>query len=239
MEYAPRMESSIVQYETHDSVAVITMEDGKANALGPTMLDALSEAFDRAEKEAKAVILAGRPGRFSAGFDLKVMATGQEAAMAMILQGGEFFLRLYEFPKPIVMAVSGHALAGGILLAATGDTRIGIRGDFKIGLNEVTNGMPVPILAHELARDRLKASELVASVMHAKLYDPESAAEAGWLDRVVAPETLATEAMAEAIKLAALPGHSYAATKRSLRRQTIEYIRSNNDSNIAELTGKL
>ena len=232
------MESSIVQYEMHGSVAVITMDDGKANALNPTMVDALSAALDRAEKEANAVVLAGRPGRFSAGFDLKIMATGPEAAMAMILQGGELMMRLYEFPKPVVMAVSGHALAGGILLAATGDVRIGIRGDFKIGLNEVTNGMPVPILAHELARNCLKTSELVPSVVHAKIYDPESAAEAGWLEKVVNGESLATEAIAEATRLGALPNYSYAATKRSLRKQTIEYIRANMDANISELTGR-
>jgi len=232
------MESSIVQYTQHDSVAVITMDDGKANALSPTMVDALGEAFDRAEKEAKAVVLAGRPGRFSAGFDLKIMATGPEAAMQMILKGGEFFLRLYAFPKPIVMAVSGHALAGGVLLAATGDTRIGINGDFKLGLNEVSNGMPVPILAHELARDRLTAAELVPSVLQAKIYDPQSAVAAGWLDRVVDGHKLADEAMAEASRLGALPGHAYSGTKRSLRRQTITHIRSNMDTNIAELTGR-
>ncbi|MCP4447590.1 MAG: crotonase/enoyl-CoA hydratase family protein [Myxococcales bacterium] len=232
------MESSIVGYEKHDSVAVITMNDGKANALSPTMVDALSKAFDRAEKEANAVVLAGRPGRFSAGFDLKIMATGPEPALAMILKGGELMMRLYEFPKPVVMAVTGHALAGGVLLAATGDTRIGIRGDFKLGLNEVTNGMPVPILAHELARDRLKTSELIASVMHSKIYDPESAAEAGWLDQVVEAESLAAEAMAEANRLGALPNYSYSATKRSLRRQSIEYIRSSMAANIAELTGR-
>ncbi len=233
------MESSLVQYALHESVAVITMDDGKANALGPDMLTALSEAFDKAESEAKAVVLAGRPGRFSAGFDLKVMGKGQEAAIAMILQGGEFFLRLYEFPKPIVMAISGHALAGGILLGATGDVRIGIRGDFKIGLNEVTNGMPVPVLAHEFARDRLRASELVPSVMHAKLYAPEAAVEAGWLDRVVDGENLAAEAMACASELAALPSSSYSATKRSLRKQTIDYIRAHNKDNITERTGSL
>ncbi len=235
-----RMESSLVQYATHDSVAIITMDDGKANALGPDMLDALSKAFDQAESDkAKAVVLAGRPGRFSAGFDLKVMAQGQDAAIAMILQGGEFFLRLYEFPKPVVMAVSGHALAGGILLAATGDTRIGIRGEFKIGLNEVTNGMPVPVLAHEFARDRLIASELVPSVMHAKLYGPEDAVAAGWLDSVVEGEDLAAAAVTCASELGALPSYSYRATKRSLRKQTIDYIRENNESNIKELTARL
>lgn len=232
------MDSSIVGYEKHGSVAVITMDDGKANALNPTMIGALDEAFDRAEKEAGAVVLAGRPGRFSAGFDLKLMATGPDVAMSMILKGGDLMMRLYEFPKPVVMAVSGHALAGGILLAATGDVRIGIRGDFKLGLNEVTNGMPVPILAHELARNCLKTSELIPSVAHAKIYDPDAAAEAGWLERVVEPDALAEEALADATKLSALPGYSYSATKRSLRRQTIEYIRANMEANISELTGR-
>ncbi len=233
------MDSSLVQYVLKESVAVITMDDGKANALGPAMLGALSEAFDKAESEAKAVVLAGRPGRFSAGFDLKEMAKGQQAAMAMILQGGEFFLRLYEYPKPIVMAISGHALAGGILLAATGDVRIGIRGDFKIGLNEVTNGMPVPVLAHEFARDRLRASELFQAVAHAKLYGPEEAVEAGWLDQVVDGEALALEAVSRATKLGTLPARAYAASKRSLRKQTADYIRANNKDNISALTSQL
>lgn len=232
------MENSIVKYELEGSVAVITMDDGKANALAPAMIEALESALDQAEKEASAVILTGRPGRFCAGFDLKVMMSGPEAAMAMLLAGGSLYMRLYEFPKPVIMAVSGHAMAGGILLAATGDVRIGVRGDFKLGLNEVQNGMPVPVLAHELARDRLSAKELTASVMHAKIYDPEAAAVAGWLDRVADGETLASEAMAEAKKLGALPSPAYVATKRSLRKQTIDYIRSSMDTNLAALTGK-
>jgi enoyl-CoA hydratase len=233
------MESSIVQYAQEGSVAVITMDDGKANALAPTMIEAIGSAFDQAEKDAKAVVLAGRPGRFCAGFDLNVMMSGPDAAMSMIMKGGELFLRLYEFPKPIVMAVTGHALAGGVLLAATGDVRIGARGEFKLGLNEVQNSMPVPVLAHELARDRLIPGELLAAVAHAKIYDPEAAAVAGWLDRAVDGEKLAEEAMAEATRLGALPGFAYATTKKSLRRQTIEYIRSTLDANLAELTGKL
>lgn len=233
------MESSIVQYAQEGSVAVITMDDGKANALSPTMLEAISGAFDKAEKDAKAVVLAGRAGRFCAGFDLKIMMTGPDAAMSMIMQGGELFLRLYEFPKPIVMAVTGHALAGGVLLAATGDLRIGARGDFKLGLNEVQNSMPVPVLAHELARDRLTARELLPAVAHAKIYDPESAVEAGWLDEVADGEQLASTALERAKALGQLPGFAYATTKKSLRTQTIAYIRSTLDANLAALTGKL
>jgi enoyl-CoA hydratase len=203
------------------------------------MIAAIGAAFDKAEKDAKAVVLAGRPGRFCAGFDLKIMMTGPDAAMSMIMSGGELFLRLYEFPKPIVMAVTGHAMAGGILLAATGDIRIGARGEFKIGLNEVTNNMPVPVLAHELARDRLTARELLPAVAHAKIYNPEAAVEAGWLDRCVEGETLASEAMAEAKRLGDLPSFAYATSKKSLRRQTIDYVRSTLDENLAALTGKL
>ncbi len=233
------MESSIVQYVQEGSVAVITMDDSKANALSPTMIEAVGGAFDRAEKDANAVVLAGRPGRFCAGFDLKIMMTGPEAAMSMIMAGGELFLRIYEFPKPVVMAVTGHAMAGGILLAATGDVRIGARGDFKLGLNEVQNNMPVPVLAHELARDRLTARELLPAVAHAKIYNPETAVEAGWLDRAVDGEQLASEAMDTAKKLGALPSFAYATSKKSLRTQTIEYVRSTMDANLAALTGKL
>lgn len=232
------MESLIVQYALEDKVAIITMDDGKANALSPTMIAELDGALSRAETEAQAVIIAGRPGRFSAGFDLKVMMSGPDAALKMIVAGGELFMRIYQFPKPVVMAVSGHALAGGILLAATGDTRIGVRGDFKLGLNEVQNNMPVPVLAHELARDRLSPKELQAAVIQAKIYNPESAALAGWLDYVVDGESLASAAMDEAKRLGALPSQAYAMTKKSLRRQTIEYIKSCMDENIAALTGK-
>lgn len=232
------MESPIVQYALEDKVAIITMDDGKANALSPTMIAELDAALTRAEAEAKAVIIAGRPGRFSAGFDLKVMMSGPDAALRMIVSGGELMMRVYEFPMPVVMAVSGHALAGGILLAATGDTRIGVRGDFKLGLNEVQNSMPVPVLAHELARDRLSPKELQAAVIQAKIYNPESAAVAGWLDLVVDGESLAGAAMEEATRLAALPVQAYALTKKSLRRQTIEYIQSTMDDNLAALTGK-
>jgi len=225
-----------VQYEQRGSVGVITMDDGKANALAHDMIEQLGAAFDRAEKEAKAIVLAGREGKFCAGFDLRVMMSGPKAATDLVMFGGELLLRLYELGKPLVVACTGHALAGGALLAATGDTRIGATGPFKIGLNEVQVGMPVPVLAHEFARDRLAPSELVASVLQARIYDPDAAVRAGWLDRAVAPEALADEALQEAERLGKLPGTAYAMTKRSLRRQTTTYIREQMAANLAELT---
>lgn len=229
------MTQALTAYQQEDGIATITMDDGKANALSSAMLVELGEAIDKAESEAAAVVLAGRGGRFCAGFDLAQMMAGPVAAGALVTQGGELLLRLYELPMPVVVACTGHALAGGALLAATGDTRIGARGDFKIGLNEVQNGMPVPVLAHELARDRLVPGELFAAVVQAKIYDPESATRAGWLDRVVDPDQVLSEAHAEAHRLAKLSRAAYGLSKRSLRRQTVDFIRSRLEDNLAEL----
>ena len=225
----------IVSYSQDGPVATVMMDDGKANALSPKMIEELSAAVARAGEEAKAIVIAGREGRFSAGFDLKIMMQGPDAAKALVLKGGELFLTLYQLPIPVVIACTGHAVAGGILLTATGDIRIGAQGAFKLGLNEVSVGMPVPVLAHEFARARLLPTELFAAVVHAKIYDPESATRAGWLDRTAAPDKLLGDAQAEAARLAALPGSAYAMSKRSLRRETVKYIRETIDSNLAEL----
>jgi enoyl-CoA hydratase len=229
------MGQHLLTYAEADGIATVTMDDGKANALSMEMIDELGAALDRAEASANAVVLIGREGKFSAGFDLRVMMSGPEAARALVERGGELLLRLYGLPLPVVVACTGHAIAGGALLAATGDTRSGAQGEFKIGLNEVQNGLPVPILAHELARDRLHPSELVASVLQAKMYDPDGAVGAGWLDRVVAPELVVPEARAEAAKLSRLPKAAYGASKRSLRRATIEHVRATLAPNLVEL----
>src|SRR4029079_13155145 len=120
-------------YSLEDSIAVIRMDDGKANALSVTMIDALLAALDRAEGEAKAIVLAGRDERFCAGFDLRVMMSGPEQATALLTRGSELLMRLYEATLPLVIACTGHALAGGALVVLTGDLRIGAQGAFKIG----------------------------------------------------------------------------------------------------------
>jgi enoyl-CoA hydratase len=235
--YEAAMDGDILTYSEANGVATIAMDDGKANALSTSMLEQLHAALDRAEAGASAVVLAGRDGRFCAGFDLRAMMAGPDSARALVGAGGELLLRLYALPLPVVVACTGHALAGGALLVATGDTRIGAAGSFQIGLNEVQNGMPVPILAHELARDRLAPSEFVAAVVQARLYDPEGAVRAGWLDRVAPANDVVPQAQAEAARLSKLPRAAYGASKRSIRRRTIEYIRDTMQANLAELTG--
>src|SRR5262249_30857036 len=157
--YNPGM---IVNYRAEGSTAVLTMDDGKANALSEQMLAELNQALTRAESEATAVVVAGRPNRFCAGFDLKIMMSGPAAAKAVVRSGAGLLMRVYGCPLPIVAACTGHALAGGALVLLTADHRVGAAGAFRIGLNEVSIGIPVPTLAMELARDRLATHELCA-----------------------------------------------------------------------------
>jgi enoyl-CoA hydratase len=216
---------SHVTFELRDKVALVQMDDGKANAMSYALMDALDAALDRAEREASAVVLTGRRGRFSAGFDLAEMMTGVDRARALVARGADLLMRLYALPMPLVMACTGHALAGGALMMLTGDVRVATRGAFRIGLNEVQIGMPVPVLAMELARDRLKTEHLTAATLFANVVDPEGALVAGWVDELAAEEGLLDAALGHARKLAMLPREPYARTKLALRERTIRYVR--------------
>jgi enoyl-CoA hydratase len=228
--------SELLSYEERDGVAVVTMDDGKANALSHDMLKALQGALDRAEQEAQALLLVGREGRFCAGFDLKTMMSGIEAATGLVSAGAEMYMRMYAYPLPVVAACTGHALAGGALLLLASDTRIAAEGAFKIGLNEVAISMPLPILAQELARDRLSKRHLTAATVQAKIYAPSEAVDAGYVDAVVAPESLIEQAHAEAKRLGALPRNAYGHTKAKLREATIAHIRNTLAGDMADLT---
>ncbi|MBV8759498.1 MAG: crotonase/enoyl-CoA hydratase family protein [Deltaproteobacteria bacterium] len=222
-------------YTLEDGVAIIRMDDGKANALSVEMIDGLLAALTRAEGEAKAIVLTGREERFCAGFDLRVMMSGPANATALLKRGSELLMRLYETPLPLVIACTGHALAGGALVVLTGDVRIGAAGAFKIGLNEVQIGLPVPDLAMELARDRLVKTELHRATLLATIYTPDTALRAGYLDEVVPAGELQARAKAEATRLGALPNAAYKATKQRLRGATIEHIRVTLERDMASI----
>jgi enoyl-CoA hydratase len=212
-------------YTLDGTTAVVTMDDGKANALSNEMIDGLLAALTRAEGEAKAMVLAGRPERFCAGFDLKIMMSGPANATALLTRGSELLLRLYAAKVPLVIACTGHALAGGALVLLTGDLRIAAQGAFKIGLNEVSIGLPVPVLAMEFARDRIVKPELDRATLMATIYNPDEAQLSGYCDAVVAPGEVIATAKAEAARLGGLASQAFRATKLRLRGQTIKYIR--------------
>lgn len=216
-----------VSLTIENDVALIRMDDGKANAINFDMLAALNDALDKAEAGAKAIVLAGRDGRFSGGFDLKAFATiGADGVAKMLDQGGELLLRLYGGPLPVVAACTGHAIAMGTFILLACDTRVGTDGDFKIGANETINGMNLPIFALELARARLSPAHMTRAMVQAFIYDPKGAVEAGFLDITVAPDAVEAQALAIAGQLAMLPTGAYAWNKNAMRKATLDRIRA-------------
>lgn len=225
-----------LQVSIEDEVAVLRLDDGKANAMSHDVIDQFHTGLDRALADARAVAIIGRPGRFSAGFDLRVMQAGDKPMQDLVLAGADLFLRVYAHPQPVVAACTGHALAGGALLLLSADTRIGVMGDFKIGLNEVAIGMPLPAFAVELARDRLSPNELTAATVQSRIYDPAGAVQSGYLDRLAESDDPTEEAVAEARGLGELRSGAVAATKTRLRTATIRRIRASLPDDITELT---
>lgn len=226
----------MLSYEIRDGVALLGMDDGKANALSHEMIDAILTALDRAEAEAKAVLLVGRPGKFCAGFDLGTMLSGVDAARDLVRRGAEMYLKIYELSLPMVMACTGHAVAGGAVMLMAGDTRIGVEGPFRIGLNEITIGMPLPVFVQELAKDRFDPRHRVRATLHGTLYSPADAIEVGYLDEVVAPDSLLDHAFGRTAALTELPTEPYATTKRRMRAALVDHVRATLDEDMARLT---
>ena len=196
-------DTTAVTTRSEGDVVVISVDDGKANALSFDLLDQLDAAIDLASTSGKALAVIGRPGKFSAGFDLRVM-TGEVAEVRRLLgRGAEVGIKILTLPIPAVFGVTGHALAMGAIMTTCADYRVGAQGEFKIGLNEVAIGMPVPAFAVELCRDRLSKRWFTRCVQHAHLCTPDEAADAGILDEVVEPDSVESRAVEMATHLAA------------------------------------
>jgi enoyl-CoA hydratase len=205
-----------VTYSLDGDVAIIDLDDGKANAIGFRVLDGLEPAIEQAVTEAKALVVAGRPGRFSAGFDLSVV--GGERTMELMGRGGKVALRLWSLPIPVVYAVTGHALAMGAVLLCCADYRVGAAGDYKLGLNEVRINLAVPPFAADVARARLNPTHFTRATLLAEVFDPRGAVEAGYLDEVVALEQVRSRAIEVATTFAAeLKPGAFRATREIVR----------------------
>lgn len=213
--------------QIQDEIAIITMDDGKANAINPTMLSALHSCLDEAEQSAKAVIITGRENRFSGGFDLKLMMSlpGEEVK-ALVDSGGKLAHRLYSFPMPVIAACTGHGVAMGCFILLSCDVRIGAAGDFKIGANETQINMVLPIFASELVKARLSEAYKTRSMVFGELFDPETARKAGYLDQVTPANTLMPTALALANNLKALTGSSLTGNKLLLREATLARMKA-------------
>jgi enoyl-CoA hydratase/carnithine racemase len=217
---------ALVTYSFDDAIATITMDDGKVNALSLAMLTELNAAFDHAEADGAVVVLTGREGRFSAGFDLGVLRTGGDDALAMLRAGFELSARLLAFPTPVVIACPGHAIAMGVFLLLSGDSRVGADGPYKITANEVAIGITMPFAAVEICRQRLTPAAFNRAVILSEVFSPGDAVAAGLLDRAVPSTELADVARSTAVDLSKLDMRAHAATKLRARASALDAIRA-------------
>ena len=202
------------------AVELVTIDDGKANALSKDLIAELRASVDAAaaDPDVAAVVLAGREGKFSAGFDLNVMRSGDFAAMVdLVADGGDLVSHVYQADVPVVAACTGHALAAGALLLLGCDVRVGALGDYKIGVNEVAIGMVLPDWAMTICRERLSKRHLQRAVATARVTDAQLAVDVGFLDIAVPLDDVVETAIAEAASFAVLDRGAYRGTMTQFR----------------------
>jgi enoyl-CoA hydratase len=209
----------------NDGVHTITLDDGKANALSPINQAAINAALDDAESDGAAIVLAGRPGLLSGGFDLKVLQAGGVDAVNMLRGGFQLSHRLLSFPRPVVIACTGHAVAMGCFLLLSCDTSVAAAGAFRLVANEVAIGMTMPNPALALLRNRLTPAAYQRSAILAEPFSPDAALAAGFVDHVVEPDLVLSTAQSVAAALATgLNADAHLATKLRTRKDLLEAL---------------
>jgi len=216
--------NEFVTYQSEDNFVVITIKNGKANAISHEVIHGLNRSLDKAHQENKVVIITGQNGIFSAGFDLKVMTKSSESAKELVIKGSKLSLRMLSFPQPIIVLCSGHAIAKGAFLLLSSDYRIGIAGDFKIGLNEVMIGMTMHHAGIAIAKARLSEVYLNRSVNNAEIYNPKEAIKAGFLDMIVPEKELLSTAIKVAEMFSKLNKKAHFETKLKVRKKHLKEL---------------
>ena len=214
----------LVGYQLTDTIATITMDDGKVNVLSLRMITEINQALDRALHDAAVVVLAGRPRVFSAGFDLPVIRAGGPAATSMLHAGFELAERVLAYPRPVVIACTGHAVAMGAFLLLSGDYRVGAAGQYKITANEVAIGLTMPRAAVEICRQRLTPGHFNRATILAESFGPDSAVAAGFLDRACEPADFWDTVHRITAELATLDLDAHKATKLRARKAALAAV---------------
>lgn len=226
---------TVVSYELDGGIATVTLDDGKVNVLSRSTLAAINAAFDRAEADGAVVVLTGRDGLFSAGFDLAVLNAGGTDAVDMLREGFELAARILAFPTPVVIACTGHAIAMGVFLLLSGDYRVGAAGPYRITANEVAIGLTMPRAAVEICRQRLTPAHFNRAVVLAELFTPADAVDAGFLDRVVPASDLRDVARTTAELFTTLDMPAHGASKLRARQPALQAIRAAIEADDSEL----
>ena len=219
------MTDQIATLTSDGDVSIITLNDGKANVFSPEMSKAVSSLLDQVPEDKGSLVITGRPGIFSAGFDLKIISSGDSDAVALMVKAGFTLLaRIYNFPRPVIAACSGHGVALGAFLLCCADYRIGAKGQFIVQANETRNNMSIPTPILEISKSRIAKTHWYRAILNAEAYPVENAIEPGYLDEVTDAENLMKRAMEVANDLATLGHPHYKITKDLDQKETLKRI---------------
>lgn len=229
-----------IGYEVRDGIAVVTMDDGKVNAMSMPFFEALNAALDHAEQEKPgAMVVTGRTGVFSAGLNLKVLPTlPPDEFRKTMLAFGRTLLRVFGFPVPTVAAIPGHAIAGGAMLAFGCDLRVMAEGPFRLHLNETAIGLALPSWAIALAHSAVPRRWHTEAILHARPYGAAEAHARGIVDVAAPPDRVLAEALSLAAPLKALDQKAYAVSKNRHRALEVEFVTALLEREAAELPSK-
>lgn len=214
-----------VTVEERGELAVVRLDRPPANALNPELLEELEAVrMQLAADPPGAVVVAGRERFFSAGVDLKLVPTwtsDEQRAMVNGING--LVTGWYCFPRPVVAAVTGHAIAGGMVIALCADYRVGAT-EGKLGLTELRAGVPYPVGAISLVKAELSPSAARSLALRAHLVEPEEGLRLGLVDELAGPGEVIERACDVAAEMAAFGGESYSRTKTELRGDMLRRI---------------
>jgi enoyl-CoA hydratase len=220
------MSSEQVRLEQRGNVAIVRMDRPPANAIEMGFASEFSSAFDAAlEADPGAIVLTGTGRFFSGGLDLRSVPSYTPAEQQEFLRSiNRMIGRLYSCPVPLVGAVNGHAIAGGLVLVLATDYRVGTDRDAQLGLTEARVGIPFPAVAMAIVTAELSAPDLRYVTLHASRFGPAEARSRGVLDELRPPDEVLERAVAVADDHASMPTSGYAAIKRQARAAAIEQI---------------
>jgi enoyl-CoA hydratase len=209
---------SLVRAERRENVAVLTLDRPRANAFSPELVADLTEAFAASADAGAVVLTSSSPGMFSAGWDLTHLVGAERPAFDVFVTAYcDLVRRIFSFERPVVAALPGHAIAGGLIVAAAADERIAAAGKGELGLSEVLLGVPVPACLLEIFRHAVGPRAMERLAATGENLPVEAARAIGLVDRIVPPEKLADEALARAVFLAGRPAAAHAAIKSRSR----------------------
>ena len=207
------------------NISTITLDDGKANVFSSKMSQDINQCLDEVATEEGCLIITGKEGMFSAGLDLKTIQSGDtDKILEMSTAAFKLLARIFSFPRPVIAACSGHGIALGTFLLCCCDYRIGVKGDFMIGANEMRTNMVIPDPILELIKFRVAQSHKYRAILGAEMYSIDKALEAGLLDEIVSPDDLAKTVNEKAKDLATMGHPSYTMTKELFIAEPLKKI---------------